>query len=95
MVIEVSGFVDPSALQGKFLNLIITTLGKQYWVQNIPDIQEDGNWSDAPVYLGDPPHGAGEDFIICAVIASSQLPAGQIFSYPEGTKKCVTVTRQK
>jgi hypothetical protein len=95
MIIEVSGFVDKSALQGLFLNVIITTQTKQYWVQNIPDIQDDGYWSAAPVYLGDTDHGAGEEFRICAVLTGSQLRVGQIPSYPEGTKMCITVIREK
>lgn len=92
-VIEVSGFVEKLALEGKFLNVIITTRTQEHWVQTMPMIQADGTWSSAPVYMGSSAYGAGENFTICAVIADQQFPVGQIYTDPDGPEACIVVTR--
>ena len=91
---EVSGFVDKSVLDGKYLNIIVTTRTMEYWVQKAPTIQADGAWSASPVVFGTVTVGNNEQFIICAVVSDKQLGEGQIYTYPTGTKECVTVTRR-
>jgi hypothetical protein len=90
---EVSGFVDKTALGGKFLNIIVTTRTGEFWVQKEPTIQENGDWSSL-VILGTQTLGLDEKFIICAVIADQQLSEGEIYSYPAGPQACITVTRK-
>jgi hypothetical protein len=91
---EVSGFVNKTALEGKFLNIIVTTRTGEYWVQKEPTIQDNGNWSSNPIILGTATLGNDEKFTICVVIADQQLPESRIYSYPAGPKACVEVTRK-
>jgi hypothetical protein len=102
--IDVFGSVDQSALKpGIYLNVIVIEPSDGlsiYYVQENPDIQDDGTWRSSPVNIGtEEPASSGKTFQICAVLHSQQLKQGEIPleeipSFNTSPHSCIKVKRE-
>ncbi len=96
MNITVNGSGAETALQGGAnLHLIIHPHGYSYFVQELPQINDDGTWEASPVFVGQP-HDAGLSFDICAVLTDQSLSRGdELNELPPDPHSCIIVKRKE
>lgn len=92
MTYTVMGTVSPRA---EITVVIHPLAANEYWVQNFPVVDNDGNWQSL-CYFGTKDRGIGENFEVFAVTPKKKLKVAQVlYSLPEYTNisNVVTVTR--